>query len=299
MAGKDTSTATVKGQKFPSLQFENAPNLGSSSSDVTWAAARSGTIDVSGLGIPGHLDGASAKITGDQLYQILNAYANNSQLDPNGTWAGVRSILTRTQKGYTTKDLNYAFTTADKNALQNFITGLYNVNKTSSTPIPFVSYLNQKQTEAKKNGLSFASNSLATPSTVPSTAELAKTAQTTFATVLGRSATPKEEAMFAKQFQDMVLAYDNAKKSGKGESTFAQPANPIDFAPSGANLGVSGITSAPTTTAKVSTATTGLTTPPSASVAASNFAANLNPAEASAQAASDGLGQFLSMLKGA
>ena len=294
----DTSTAKTKSVKTntaaDTLDFTNLG--GSDASNSTWTAAAKDTYDVTGLMIPGHLTGT---MTGDQLYQALNAMAVNKKLDPSGTWSAVRKVLVKSVQGYNANNLKVNWSTQDVKAVKNFITSLHNNNSTDPTnKMSFTTAMVNLSGTASAKGTGIATAGLTTPATVPATADLTSVAQTAFSKTLGRSASPQEAAQFAKQFQDMVLSYDNSKKSAKGEASFAAPTNPIQFQQNGQEAQPTGVSANGSSAQKVSTTTGGLQTPPSADIAATNFAANLNPTEASAQAAADGLGQFLTMLKG-
>jgi hypothetical protein len=271
--------------------------IGGSGSDSTWAAARADKFDVTGLGIPGH---SSGTMTGDEIYQAINALATNRKLDPSGRiWSGIRSTLVATTH-YTIDDLNHNWVTKDKIALQNVLISLHNNNKINPTATQTISdFLIGYKNNTNKNGLGATNNSIKTPVSVPATADLVKAASASASTVLNRTVTPDEAKMFAKQYQDMVLNYENAKKGAKGESSFAAPAQPIQFQPEGQPAQPGAIAPNGATPKTISTSSGALMQPPIPSTAAENFLANQNPVEASAAAAAAGLGQFLTMLKGA
>jgi len=271
--------------------------VGGSGSDSTWAAARVDKFDVTGLGIPGHPSGT---MTGDEIYQAINALATNRKLDPSGKiWSGIRSTLVATTH-YTIEDLNHNWVPKDKIALQNVLISLHNNNKINPTATQTISdFLIGYKNNTNKNGLGATNNSIKTPVSVPATADLVKAASASASTVLNRTITADEAKMFAKQYQDMVLNYENAKKGAKGESSFAAPAQPIQFQPEGQPAQPGAIAPNGATPKTISTSSGALMQPPTPSTAAENFLANQNPVEASAAAAAAGLGQFLTMLKGA
>ena len=282
----------------PTVTFQAPPGgLGGSGSDSTWAAARVDKFNVTGLGIPGHPSGF---MTGDEIYQAVNALATNRKLDPSGRiWSGIRNQLISTTN-YTVKDLSYNWVPKDGIALKNVLTNLHNNNKANPDSIQTVSdALIGYKNNTNKNGLGATNNAIKAPVSVPATADLVKAAAASASTVLNRTVTADEAKMFAKQYQDMVLNYENAKKGAKGESSFAAPAQPIQFQPEGQPAQPGAIAPNGATPKTISTSSGALMEPPTASTAAENFLANQNPVEASAAAAAAGLGQFLTMLKGA
>jgi hypothetical protein len=295
----DTKTATTGGGKLiiptqktgnTSVDSLNFPQLpGSGSTDSNWAAAAKASYDVTGLGLPN--TPANGQMTGDQIYQAFNAMAASN--DKN--WSGIRDILKNTIPGYTAKDLKLNWTNQDVTATRDFITTLHNYNVTYPTKqMGITAFLNTTAKQAQKSGVSFNTlNSTQTTApiiTLPSQADLADTAQKAFATTLGRSASPAEVEDFAKKYQDLVLSYGNAKVDAKKNAAFNAPANPIQFDQTGQT---------PQPIVNPVAATNAIEQPPTASLAAANYAAKQNPTEASAQAAADGLNQFMSMLKGA
>lgn len=272
------------GSNFPTLP------TGGGTTDSNWAAAAKASYDVTGLGLPN--TPKNGQMTGDQIYQAINAMAATN----NKNWGGIRDILKNTIPGYTAKDLRLNWTNQDVTAVRSFITTLHNVNTTMpSNQMSVAGFLNTTATNAKKSGVSFSTiNSTQTTTpviSVPAQADLTSAAQTAFATTLGRSASPAEAADFAKKYQDLVLSYGNAKVDAKKAAAFNAPANPIQFEQTGQTA------SKPIKSTQLGI--NAVEAPPTASIAAANYAAQQNPTEASAQAAADGLSQFMSMLKGA
>ena len=121
----------------PTITFQTPPGgLGGSGSDSTWAAARVDKFNVTGLGIPGHPSGF---MTGDEIYQAINALATNRKLDPSGRiWGGIRNQLISTIN-YTIKDLSNNWVPKDEIALKNVLTSLHNNNKANPDSIQTVS----------------------------------------------------------------------------------------------------------------------------------------------------------------
>lgn len=289
----------------------NIPNPGASNKDpYTWAATRDDTINVAGLGL------SKPTLTGDQAFAEIEkmAYANPAQ------WAKIKLTLANMLayndgSSYTKAtfaeayNLHNVWSKADASAVQWALTQYHNVNYAtagsgpSGTGTPagitgtaqnkptFLSFTTTHAATTKANGYATSTTPTVAPIVaVSATSDLTAAAQTAFATTLGRSATPQEAATFAKAFQDAQNNFGQAKNDAKKQSVFNPPAQTIDFAQTG---------QAPVKTpATASTDTTGIMAPPAPAVAAANFAARTNPTQASAQAAADGLGQFLSMLKG-
>ena len=282
-----TGNAGVDGLNFPQLPG------GGSTTDSNWAAASKATFDVNGFGLPNApKDGM---MTGDQIYQTLNAMAATN----DSHWGSIRAGLTSIKPNvYSTKDLKLNWTPADVSSVRDFLTTLHNVNVTNPTKLQsLVGFFNTSLAYAKKSGVSF--NTLnavnTTPITVPAQADLTDAAQQAFSKNLGRSASPAEAADFAKKYQDLIASYGTAKYDAKKAQQFTQPGNPIQFAQTGQMPADVSAKAVPQIQSNVPV----LEQPPSAAIAASNFAARQNPAAASAQAAADGLNQFMSMLKGA
>lgn len=287
----------------------NIPTVGGNKDPFTWTATRADTINVDGLGL------SKKVLTGDQAFAEIEkmAYQNPTQ------WAKIKLTLanmlayndgnTYTKathaKAYNT---NSPWSKADAQALQWALTQYHNINYSGAPATPsaasptgltgtaqtkptFLSFAATTATKVKSTGYS-TSTAASVPPLVPvhASADLTSAAQTAFAQTLGRSATPQEAQAFAKAFQDLENSYGQAKNDAKKQSVFSAPAQPIKFQQTGQ--------SAIPAQNNVSTDQGALPVPPTPAIAAANFAAQTNPANASAQAAADGLGQFLSMLKG-
>ena len=254
-----------------------------------WTGAAAATFSTGGF-IPG-----KPSMTGDEVLQAFNALA----ADNSPTWSTFRDVLKNTIPGYNLKDLKSNWTSQDVSAIKNFLVTLNNRNTTfqgtDKGTLNIVAFANQTLANAKKTGSSFStlnSTSTTTPLIpIPSTADLMGDATTAFTKKLGRTPTQAEATDFAKKYQDLVLSYGNAKVSAKKNAAFEAPAQPISFQQQG--------TPASATMVKNPVAATNaIMQPPTSSTAAENFATRKSPTEASAQAAADGLNQFLTMLKG-
>ena len=275
-------------------------DFGSASTDqMSWNKTVAGaTFDMSKFPVPG-LSGLGAKATGAQ---VLQAFSKMVYQDP-GLWQNLRPVILGLGGESLTKGKqNKPWTATDETAVENWLTQLhYNAltltPNNSATPAYTTPDVYTAFSSGIKNMKTFGTvgNKVAAvpvvpPTVVPATADLTSVAQTAFATTLGRSASPKEAADFATKFQSLVQSFGDAKNDAKKQAVFTPPDQPIQFQQTGQKTPVSSNT--------VSKDTTGLQAPPGASVAAANFAARTNPTEASAQAAANGLDQFLGMLKG-
>lgn len=256
---------------------------------TTWAATQQASVDTTGLNIPG--------MTGMQTYaQLFQAIESDALHGSSGgkLWGRIRPILIAQAQNYTKKELaTKGWLEKDTSGLRAFLTGLHNTNAISKTaPLTALSWIEQKANDVGTVGkTSFTAKPAPAPIVpVSATSDLTAAAQSAFATTLGRSASPQEAATFAKAFQDAQNNFGQAKNDARKQNVFNPPAQPINFAQSG---------QAPIKPpASASTDTTGIMAPPTPTVAAANFAARTNSTNASAQAAADGLGQFLGMLKG-
>ena len=257
-----------------------------SSSATTWAGASIDTYDVRGLGLPneGKNKVRLDTMTGEQLFQRLSYLAQTG--DP--IWGNIRNVLTKTGAyGQSIPNFNYNWTNDDIAAVKSFITGLHNFNSVAPKPVSLTTYMNDSVKRVSKNGIATGTKA---PVSVPATADLTNAAEKAFQTTLGRNPTADESAKFAKQFQDMVLAYGSGKQTAKTAASFAAPKQPIAFQePNMATPKPADIST---------TKTSAIQEPVSAGVAAQNFAARTSPTEASAAAAAGSLDQFLTMLKG-
>lgn len=260
--------------------------LNGSSDQTGWTAARGDTFDVRGLGLPpiGKNLTAPTTMTGEQLFQTLSYLAQSG----NKQWGNIRNLLIKTGAyGKSAPDFSFNWSSADINATQDFLVKLHNYNAVSPTAQPVSDYMNQQAKLVHASGIAAGAKA---PITVPATADLINVAEKAFQTTLNRNPTPAESAKFAKQFQDMVLAYGDTKKTAKIATAFAAPEQPIAFQePSVPVTKPSAITTKKTSA---------IQEPIQSGTAAQNFAARTNPAEASAAAAASSLDQFLTMLKG-
>ena len=281
--------------KSPVDTLGTFPNIGGGgTTDSNWKAAANSTFDVNGLGLPNTpKDGL---MTGDQIYQALNAMAANN----DKAWGSIRNALQRAVfAAYPKAQGHLNWSTGDVNSIRTMLTDLHNINKTYPDKVQsVVGFLNSAVKNAKSSGLSFSTTNAVTTTTpviVPAQADLTDSAQTAFAKVLGRSASPEEAADFAKKYQDLVASYGTSKYDAKKSKQFTQPGNPIQFAQTGQTpADISG-----KAVPQIQNNVPVIEQPPSIATAASNYASQNNPAEASAQEAADGLNQFMSMLKGA
>ena len=268
--------------------FQQLP--GSSNGDPTgWSAAQKASIDTTGMGIP-KMTGYK---TGAEIFAAIESMAKTNS-DQGKVWGKFRSVISSGQN-YTSKDTQVSWAKKDINAVKSYLTNVNNYNTTNpSNPVSLAGYVNLDVSSHKSSGLSISSSTnmkTVTPLvSVPAQADLIAAAQTAFAQTLGRSASPAEAADFAKKYQDLVLSYGNSKVDAKKAASFNAPANPIQFDQTGQT---------PTAIKSTQAGINAVEAPPTASTAASNYAAQQNPTEASAQAAADGLSQFMSMLKGA
>ena len=265
-------------------------DVGNKSKDVTgWAAASAAKYNTTGFNIP-NMTGMQ---TGGDIYNAIEALAHSNK-DQGNVWGPIRNILQQ-MTPYSKKERVSIWTTKDTSTLKTFIQSLNATNSTvnKANPLSLAQYVSAQTQAFKGTGSPLStSTALTVPKvvSVPATADLAKVAQDAFSSTLGRSASPSEAADFAQKYQKLVLSYGDAKNDTKNASSFAPPVQPIDFQPNGQT--------APAQPASAPIDSTAIMAPPTASVAASNYAAKANPTQASAQAAADGLNQFMSMLKG-
>ena len=283
-----TGSTPGKTSSSGSVDFHSGNNLDPHS----WNKVVSGsTFNMSKFPIP-TLSALGTQATGEQ---ILQAFSKMVYQDPK-TWQNIRPTLLALGGGTMSKKPK-PWTPGDETAIENWLGQLhYNSidltpgNKTVPTPPDVMTAFTSGMKNVKTFGVVGSKVSASPLVSVPASADLTKIAQSAFSTTLGRSASPQEAAAFAKAYQDTVNTYGQSKNDAKKQSAFNPPEQPIAFQQSGQkNAPI--VNSAPTDT-------TAIMSPPSASTAASNFAARTNPTQASAQAAADGLGQFLSMLKG-
>ena len=256
---------------------------GVTGSGTGWTAASAGIFDATGL-IPPTVKlakGINLKaITGEQLFQVLSNVAQSG--DP--AWGNIRYQLVKAGAYSKNPNFNINWGSDDISAVQTSLTSLFNSNAVSDVKKPVSNFLMDTAKFVKNNGIS---TGVKAPTTVPATADLVNIAQTAFQKTLMRDATPEEAQKFAKQFQDMVLAYGDGKTTTKQAKPFATPSAPIAF--EGAPV---------TPMAPTKTASTPVPQPVTSDVAAQNFASNQNKTESSATAAANGLNEFLGMLKG-
>lgn len=249
-----------------------------------WSGASGATFSLGQYGAPF----GKTSMTGDEILQHFDALAqSNSPL-----WSSFRSMLINSVPGYSQKELKANWTNQDITAIKEFLTRLNNYNVSfPDKKLNIDAMASNVATNAKKNGTSWATLNATTSTTpvisVPASTDLEAAAQTAFSKVLGRSATAQEAASFSKEFQDLYASYGQQKLAAKKAQKFAPVSQPVQFAGAGQ-----------TPQTPTSTAANVIEQPPTASVAAENYAARTNPTEASAQAAADGLSQFLGMLKG-
>ena len=273
-------------KKVPAVPSDAPPQLpGDTVKDPTkWAAASAATYDTTGMNIPGY----PTQATGEQIRNAIQQLAINNK--DNGKIAGpIRQILQNYAGNYTNKEKHLAWTSKDNSSLESWL-GQLNGNNAANPSAPMSLAAWKTSWQANPN-YSNTNAVTTTPYSIPAQPDLTAAAQTAFSSVLGRSASPQEAADFAKIYQELVQSYDSAKSNAKAGNAFAAPSTPIQFAESGQTPASTALPSDPS-------ASTGLEAPPTPSVAASNFAAQTNPTQASAQSAADGLEQFLSMLKG-
>ena len=260
-----------------------AISLSGATGGTGWAAASAGTFDATGL-IPASIKLAKGidlkAVTGEQLFQILSNVAQSG--DP--AWGNIRYQLVKAGAYPKNPNFNVNWGSDDISAVQTSLTSLFNSNAVADVKKPVVNYLTDTAKLVKSNGIS---TGVKAPTAVASTPDLINIAQTAFEKTLMRTPKPEETQKFAKDFQDMLLAYGDGKATTKTAKPFATPAAPVSF---------EGAPSAPMTPAK--TASSPIEQPVTSSVAAENFAANQNKAESSSVAAVNGLNEFLGMLKG-
>ena len=283
--------ATQFVEKTPVLPLGASPDLGlgPSKDPASWGAASAAKYDTTGMMIPG----MTGPQTGQAIKDAVNQLALNNK--NKGQVVGpLRQVLMKYAGNYTKKETSLVWTRKDNFELQNWL-GVLNAHNTvnPTSPTSLVQWLNLYQGSSNPRSTTALTTNkvLRSAYSIPAQADLTSAAQQAFSSVLGRSASPQEASDFATKYQQLVQSYDSAKINVRAGKSFDAPQTPIQFAQSGQT---------PTSTAVPSdpTAATGLEAPPTPSVAASNFAAQNNPTQASAQAAADGLGQFLAMLKG-
>lgn len=250
----------------------------------TWDYVRQQKFDVTGLNIPGHPTGT---MTGDEVLQALDALANKNP----SLWGQLRPNLYNSYpQYYNSKNIKVNWSTGDSSAIKMALTGIASTDSVYGTVTPIASLLKTKAVGNKNNGTAF-SNAVTKPVVpLPATADLTQTAQDAFTKVLGRQATPQEADSFAKQFQHLVLSYGQDKANAKSQKQFQAPANPLGVLNPNSAGSVSAMPSA--------SAVTAIEQPPTASVAAGNYAAKLHPTDASAQALSDALGNVIKNIGG-
>lgn len=260
-----------------------------SSKDPTgWPATSQAKFDTTGMNIPG-MTGVQ---TGAAILQALNSIALNKNADKSA-WGPIRSILQHMQS-YSTKDKTTVWNTKDENTLKRFLGSLNATNTTinKASPLSLAAFVAQEKAAFGITGTNLNSTQALTTQiySVPNQADLVASAVKNFPTILGRTPTAQESADFAQKYQKLVESYDSAKASAKDGLAFAAPSNPIQFEQNGQ--------SASALPASPSGLVDPLQAPPTPDVAAQNYAAKADPTAASAQAAADGLNQFMSMLKG-
>ena len=276
----------------------SAPTLGAGTGTdpSKWSVASAAKFDTTGMNIPG----LTGYATGQQIKDALNQLALNNK-DGGQVVGPIRQILIKYAGNYTTKETRLAWTAKDNSALESWL-GLLNahnaVNPSAPSSLPQWQALYQgTNNPAHTTALTTTNPVSTTPYAIPAQPDLTDAAQKAFSAVLGRSASPQEAADFAQKYQELVKSYDSAKANAKAGNDFNAPQTPIQFAQSGQTSGE--VASGSDTSLPADPmAATGVEAPPTASIAASNYAAKVDPTEASAQAAADGLGQFLTMLKG-
>ena len=277
-------------EKTPLVPPGAPVDLGGSTGDPTsWKIASAAKYDTTGMMIPG----MTGPQTGQAIKDAINQLAISGK-DKGQVVGPLRQILIKFAGTYTTKETRLAWTSKDNQVLQEWL-GLLNAHNTVNPTAPqsLTSWQSLYQGSSNpRSTTSLATNPVSTSAyAIPAQPDLTAAAQTAFSSVLGRSASPQEAADFAKKYQELVQSYDSAKADAKAGNSFNAPSTPIQFAQSGQTPADTAVPADPT-------ASTGLEAPPTPSIAASNFAAQSNPTQASAQAAADGLGQFLTMLKG-
>lgn len=276
-------------EKTPVIPVAPPPDLGGGvTKDPTkWAATGSAIFDTTGMNIPGYPTSA----TGEQIANAIQALAYSNK-DHGQVVGPIRQLLQNYAGNYTKNEKHLIWTSKDNLTLKDYLGQLHANNLINpTTPLSLAAWNSRIQSNPNYGVTNSVTTKPAAPIVVPAQADLTNAAQTAFASVLGRSASPKEAADFAQKYQTLIESYGTAKQDVKKGNEFDAPANPIKFAQMGQNPSNTILPSTPDTN-------TAIQAPPNATVAASNFAARQNPTAASAQAASDGLNQFMSMLKG-
>ena len=276
------SSATTK----VATSADGAPALpGGTTKDPTkWASAGAATYDTTGMNIPDY----PVSATGEQIKNAINQLAISNK-DRGQVVGPIRQILENFASDYTKQEKHFVWTNKDNATLESWL-GLLNANNVVNPTQP-KSLISWKTLYQGNPGYGQTNAITTTPYSIPAQPDLTSAAQTAFAQVLGRSASPAEAADFAKKYQQLVQSYDSAKQNAQAGNSFNAPQTPIQFAQSGQTPASTALPSDPL-------ANTGLEAPPTPTIAASNFAAQSDPTAASAQAAADGLNQFMSMLKG-
>lgn len=293
---------TLKKQDPPKPPVDKTvgTNAGNTANINSWNSAKTDLGDYSGFAL-----GATANkladgtvthlnmLTGEQALVLFErmAYHNPAQ------FGQVRNLLVAAHaySGTKTPSFKAPWTSADEAALKRMIinyhvntidlnTGSTTFEKDKPKPFSFYNFLYNAKSSVKDSGYTPDQTKKAAVIPLPATEDLQKTAQDAFAKVLGHSATPADQAEFAKMFQDTVYKYYQDKNSS----------NP-NFQPLPQGTGMMG---AKQPNVPVATPPGAVIQPPDPTVAAANFAAHKNPVNAVAQQAVDALGDFTSMLKG-
>lgn len=273
--------------KPPALKDLSGPNAGRSKTPVnhfTWADTAKHSIDLSGLGL------SDSILTGQQA---LAAIENLAHTNP-AQWGAIRTLIANSgaygaHKPDFSKLTNWSSTdlNAVKNALIYYHAG---VGVTPTTKTQDQVGIGPIAT-AKPSFLQFTQQSAAAlpsgaiPSkkvkliSLPSTDDLNAVAHKAFVDATGFNPTPAQAADFAQKFQGLLLSYGKGQNNPQAQQDFAPPAN----------------VSAPMANPAVPPAPSGtVIEPPSASVAAQNFALKANPATS----ASHGMNEAISLWLG-
>lgn len=272
--------------------------------NLSWAAARLADIDLSGLGFAG-----KPVMTGEQAFV---AFQKLAKTDP-GRWSQIRFLLLNMHAYSGTKMPNFEanWTSADEYAIKNAITeyhidnmpnptdpvptnlgravGLgYDVKKMlgNDGPKPFLNFAMATADSVGKNG--YKPDVVKTPHyAVPATADLQEVAKQQFLKANGRYPTSAESSDFAAKFQALALSYGKGQNNPSLQTAFSAPD------PASVGLPASPVATPATPAGQVME-------PPSAGVAATNFALKAHPNQAASNGMNDAISTWLNNLsKGA
>ena len=269
-----------------------------SSKDPTgWAATQAAMVDTTGLNIP--------NMTGMQSYaKLFQAIESDALHGTSGgaLWGQIRPILIAHAQNYTKREVaTKGWINKDASGLQAFLTGLHNTNAVNSTtPLSALAWIGQKANDIGTAGTTTFTPLRIQNINVPNTLDLKSIADTAFRSALGRPPTDVESSKFASSYQQQVMAVAGSNAQNAADVQQANDRILYGGTPSGTPTGTpSGTPSGTSTSQTVPPPAAPLNFKqdvPNATVAATNFARQTDPAGAASNGLNDAMNAWFATL---